>query len=73
MTTGERLSCLLPGDQKDRLHGYDHGRELTYPELAAAVREGGAWLASRGVRAGDVLALCSPNRIEFVVTWYAAS
>ncbi|HEX3514693.1 MAG TPA: SDR family NAD(P)-dependent oxidoreductase [Trebonia sp.] len=50
-----------------------NGRELTYAELAAAVADGGAWLASRGVRAGDVLALCSPNSIEFVVTWYAAS
>ena len=50
-----------------------NGRALTYAELAAAVREGGAWLAARGVQPGDVLALCSPNSIEFVVTWYAAS
>jgi acyl-CoA synthetase (AMP-forming)/AMP-acid ligase II len=49
------------------------GRELTYAELARAVREGGEWLAARGVRAGDVLALCSPNSIEFVLAWYAAS
>ncbi|HYZ53749.1 MAG TPA: SDR family NAD(P)-dependent oxidoreductase [Streptosporangiaceae bacterium] len=49
------------------------GRELTYAELARAVREGGEWLAARGVRAGDVLALCSPNSIEFVLSWYAAS
>lgn len=49
------------------------GHELTYAELADAVREGGSWLAAQGVRAGDVLALCSPNSIEFVLTWYAAS
>ena len=49
------------------------GRQLTYAELAVAVRAAGAWLAASGVRAGDVLALCAPNSIEFVLTWYAAS
>jgi acyl-CoA synthetase (AMP-forming)/AMP-acid ligase II/NAD(P)-dependent dehydrogenase (short-subunit alcohol dehydrogenase family) len=48
------------------------GRELTYAQLAAAVREASAWLAARGVRRGDVLALCAPNSIEFAVTTYAA-
>jgi acyl-CoA synthetase (AMP-forming)/AMP-acid ligase II len=50
----------------------DSGRELTYAQLATAVREAGAWLAARGVRPGDVLALCAPNSIEFAVTAYAA-
>jgi acyl-CoA synthetase (AMP-forming)/AMP-acid ligase II len=49
------------------------GRELTYSQLAAAVRAAEAWLSARGVRGGDVLALCAPNSIEFAVTWYAAS
>jgi acyl-CoA synthetase (AMP-forming)/AMP-acid ligase II/NAD(P)-dependent dehydrogenase (short-subunit alcohol dehydrogenase family) len=49
------------------------GRELTYAQLAATVRQAGAWLAAHGVHPGDVLALCAPNSIEFVVTWYAAS
>lgn len=48
------------------------GRELTYAQLAAAVRGAGAWLAARGVGPGDVLALCAPNSIEFAVTSYAA-
>jgi acyl-CoA synthetase (AMP-forming)/AMP-acid ligase II/NAD(P)-dependent dehydrogenase (short-subunit alcohol dehydrogenase family) len=48
------------------------GRELSYSQLAAAVRGTGAWLASQGVRPGDVLALCAPNSIEFAVTSYAA-
>jgi len=30
-------------------------------------------LAARDGHPGDVLALCTPNSIEFVVTWYAAS
>jgi acyl-CoA synthetase (AMP-forming)/AMP-acid ligase II/NAD(P)-dependent dehydrogenase (short-subunit alcohol dehydrogenase family) len=48
------------------------GRELSYEQLAAAVRGTGAWLAAQGVRPGDVLALCAPNSIEFAVTSYAA-
>jgi len=49
------------------------GRALTYRELAMDVRRVGAGLAAHGVRAGDVVALCAPNSIEFVVAWYAAS
>ena len=49
------------------------GRVLTYRELAIDVRRVGAGLAAQGVRAGDVVALCAPNSIEFVVAWYAAS
>jgi acyl-CoA synthetase (AMP-forming)/AMP-acid ligase II len=48
------------------------GRELTYSQLAAAVRGTAAWLATQGVRPGEVLALCAPNSIEFAVTSYAA-
>ena len=49
------------------------GRSLSYRELAIAVGRVGAGLAAQGVRAGDVVALCAPNSIEFVVAWYAAS
>jgi acyl-CoA synthetase (AMP-forming)/AMP-acid ligase II len=49
------------------------GRALTYRELALDVRRVCARLAAHGVRAGDVVALCAPNSIEFVVAWYAAS
>jgi acyl-CoA synthetase (AMP-forming)/AMP-acid ligase II len=49
------------------------GRALTYRELAADVRRVSAGLAARGVQPGDVVALCAPNSIEFVVAWYAAS
>ena len=37
------------------------------------MREVGTGLAARGVRPGDVLALCAPNSIEFGVTWFAAT
>ena len=49
------------------------GRELSYAGLANAVRETGAGLSARGVRPGDVLALCAPNCIEFAVAFYAAT
>jgi len=49
------------------------GRALTYRELAIDVRRVGAGVAAHGVRAGDVVALCAPNSIDFVVAWYAAS
>jgi acyl-CoA synthetase (AMP-forming)/AMP-acid ligase II len=49
------------------------GDELGYAELADAVREVGTGLSARGMRPGDVLALCAPNSIEFAVTWYAAA
>jgi len=49
------------------------GHELSYAELADAVREVGAGLSARGIRPGDVLALCTPNCLEFAVTWFAAT
>src|SRR5262245_23475986 len=49
------------------------GRKLSYSDLAAAVRAVVTGLLSRGVQAGHVLAVCAPNSIEFIVTWYAAS
>jgi len=49
------------------------GRELSYAELADAVREVAAGLTARGIRPGDVLALGTPNCLEFVVTWFAAT
>src|SRR5690349_17985910 len=49
------------------------GQELSYAELADAVREVAAGLSARGIRPGDVLALCTPNCLEFAVTWFAAT
>jgi acyl-CoA synthetase (AMP-forming)/AMP-acid ligase II len=49
------------------------GQELSYAELAVAVQEAGAGLSARGIRPGDVLALCAPNCIEFAVAWFAAT
>jgi len=48
------------------------GRTLTYRELAADVRQVGWGLRRRGVRKGDVLAMCCPNSPDFAVAYYAA-
>ena len=49
------------------------GRALSYSRLASLVRQSAGGLAIRGVRKGDVLGLCAPNSIEFIVAFYAAS
>ncbi|HMI23002.1 MAG TPA: AMP-binding protein, partial [Streptosporangiaceae bacterium] len=49
------------------------GQEVSYGDLADAVREVGAGLSARGLRPGDVLALCAQNSIEFAVAWFAAA
>jgi acyl-CoA synthetase (AMP-forming)/AMP-acid ligase II len=49
------------------------GHELSYAQLADAVREVCAGLSARGIRPGDVLALCMPNCLEFAVAWFAAT
>src|SRR5215475_3908365 len=49
------------------------GQEVSYADLADAVREVGAGLSARGLRPGDVLALCAQNSIEFAVAWFAAA
>jgi acyl-CoA synthetase (AMP-forming)/AMP-acid ligase II len=60
------------GDQR-ALVDASTGRELSYGDLPRAVRAVAAGLFARDVREGDVLAICAPNSIEFVVSWFAAS
>jgi acyl-CoA synthetase (AMP-forming)/AMP-acid ligase II len=48
------------------------GAALTYAQLPAQVARASASLSAGGVARGDVLALCAPNSIEFVVTLLAA-
>jgi acyl-CoA synthetase (AMP-forming)/AMP-acid ligase II/NAD(P)-dependent dehydrogenase (short-subunit alcohol dehydrogenase family) len=60
------------GDRRALIDG-GTGRAVTYAQLAGAVRQAAAHLSARGVRRGDVIGLCSPNRIEFVVAFYGAS
>jgi len=50
----------------------DDRLELTNAEFAARVRAAAHDFASRGVRAGDVVAVMLPNRVELVVVMFAA-
>ncbi|HYG79481.1 MAG TPA: 4-coumarate--CoA ligase family protein [Pyrinomonadaceae bacterium] len=49
------------------------GRAMTYGELADAVRRAASGLHARGLRKGDVLALFSPNLIEYAVAFHAVA
>jgi len=48
------------------------GRTLSYRQLATEVRRVRSGLRLRGVRHGDVLAMCCPNSPDFAVAYYAA-
>ncbi len=47
------------------------GRTMTYGELGALVRRAAAGFAERGMKKGDVLAIFSPNLLEYAVVFYA--
>jgi acyl-CoA synthetase (AMP-forming)/AMP-acid ligase II len=49
------------------------GAALTYAELASEVARVSTGLSARGMTPGDVLALCAPNSIEFVLSYLAAA
>ena len=44
---------------------------LTYGELDAAINRTAGGLRAAGLKAGDHIALCCPNRPEFVIAYYA--
>jgi acyl-CoA synthetase (AMP-forming)/AMP-acid ligase II len=82
MTTMDTPNVRLPefvlGQARSRgakpaLIEADSGREISYARLADAVSGAAEWLAAVGVRHGDVVALCVPNGMEFVIAWYAGS
>src|SRR3712207_2817055 len=49
------------------------GRCLTYGEVADGVRRLAFGLAERGLRQGDVFAICAPNRPEYAVAVLAVA
>jgi acyl-CoA synthetase (AMP-forming)/AMP-acid ligase II len=71
-----RLPEFVLGEARSRgaktaLVEADTGWEISYARLADAVRDAAQWLAGVGVRPGDVVGLCAPGGIEFVIAWYA--
>ncbi len=55
----------------ERLALVFEGRRLTYGELDAAINRAANGLAAAGFGPGDHIALCCPNRPEFVIAYYA--
>ena len=49
------------------------GRTYTYGQVNDAVRRAASGLAGRGFRKGDVLALYSPNLLEYPIAFLAAA
>jgi acyl-CoA synthetase (AMP-forming)/AMP-acid ligase II len=49
------------------------GRTLTYGQVAEQTRRAAVGLAKRGFQKGDVLAIYSPNRPEYVVAFHAVA
>jgi acyl-CoA synthetase (AMP-forming)/AMP-acid ligase II len=67
------LSQARSRGAKPALIEADSGREISYARLADSVDGAARWLAGAGVRPGDVVALCAPSGIDFVIAWYAAA
>lgn len=49
------------------------GWDVTYSDLDRLSDEAAAWLALRGIADGDVVALCMPSRVDYVVAYLAAA
>src|SRR3954464_9690982 len=49
------------------------GEDVSYAEFDARIRKVGGWLASRGVGAGDVVAVLMKNSAAFLEIAFAAS
>src|ERR1043165_9066964 len=49
------------------------GEDVSYAEFDARIRRVGGWLASRGIRAGDVVAVLMKNSAAFLELVFAAS
>jgi len=63
------FSTLTEGDL-DRIAVVEDDRQLTYRALRDQIDALAGALAARGVRPGDVVALCAPNGIGFVVAFH---
>ncbi len=49
------------------------GRALTYGQLAESVRRVATGLAEHGLRKGEIVAICAPNCLEYVVAFHAVA
>ena len=70
--TEGRVVAWFAAADPERIAIVSDGVTLTYAELDARVNQLVRALRSRGVRAGDAVALIAPNRVEWVETYVAA-
>lgn len=49
------------------------GRTLTYAQMDALANRYAHWAKARNIKRGDVVALFTPNRLEYVPIWYGLS
>ena len=49
------------------------GRTLTYAQMDAMANRYANWAKGRGIKRGDVVALFTPNRLEYIPIWYGLS
>ncbi|MEM7284926.1 MAG: class I adenylate-forming enzyme family protein [Actinomycetota bacterium] len=49
------------------------GWDVSYADLDRLSDEAAAWLAMRGIDEGDVVALCLPSRVDYVVAYLASA
>ena len=58
---------------KPALIDASNGRSLTYGEIANGIGKAAAGLQSLGLHRGDVLAICSPNILEYGIVFHAVA
>jgi acyl-CoA synthetase (AMP-forming)/AMP-acid ligase II len=71
----EPLPALLARQARrvpDRAALIFYGRELTFRELDSAVSHFAGWLRSRGIQAGDRVAISLENSPQFAIAYYGA-
>ena len=49
------------------------GRVLTYAQMDAMANRYANWARARGIKRGEVVALFTPNRLEYIPIWYGLS
>src|SRR3989304_4357801 len=65
------LACARYGDRAALVDGTS-GRSVSFAELERSVRSVAAALAERGLRKGEVFAICLPNLPEYGIALLAA-
>jgi long-chain acyl-CoA synthetase len=52
---------------------FDDGSQLSFTDVVRDARRVAAGLADRGIGRGDRVAICAPNRLEWLLTFWAAT